>query len=281
MTNDILGPAYALVDSGDYQKLEKFSGKLIARPSSLCLWRKSSKPDAWKSADAVYHPKKGWQFKGVPFHEWILEGRGINLKLKLQDNGQVGIFPEHAQYLTILTDFLSKRAAPEVLNLFAYSGMATSAALKAGAHVCHVDSARKALDWAKENSVLNDIPDGRLRLIADDALAFLKREARREKRYDAVICDPPSFSRLAGKKTWKLDEVIFDFVRSCLAVVKEDFLLVFSCHHHALDSRVLRNVFISEVDTKRINITTCDLAIEENSPFNRKLPAGSAAILSV
>jgi 23S rRNA (cytosine1962-C5)-methyltransferase len=272
---EIFGDAYALLDSGGFEKLEKFSNKTILRPSSLCLWKKSLSPDDWKNADAVFDPKEGWQFKGHKFTDWILPCRGFKLKLRLQTNGQVGIFPEHAYYLSHLSEFITDKSQPsKALNLFAYSGMASIFLLSKGVEVCHVDSSKKALDWAKENAGLNGIEEGKLRLIADDALGFLKRENRRNNKYDIVILDPPSFSRLDGKKTWKLEEVLYEFTENAAGLLNSGGMLVFSCHHSALDSRILSNVF-QESSLKVI--ASEDLGLKE-SASGKILPTGSGII---
>ena len=271
--DNIFVEAYSLLDSGGFEKLEQFSGKRILRPSSLCLWKKSLSKDEWKKADAVYDPKDGWKFKDKEFNDWVLDCNGFKLKLRLQTNGQVGIFPEHAYYLSHVNDFIAKNStqALKAINLFAYSGMASMFLLSHGVEVCHVDSSKKALDWAKENAALNGLPENKLRLISDDALSFLKRENRRENKYDIVILDPPSFSRLDGKKTWKLEEVLFEFVENSIGLLAKGGLLVFSCHHHALDSRILRNVF---TNTGVEILDSQDLAVMEREN-KRYLPAGT------
>ena len=278
--HNFFADSYALLDCGELQKLERFSDKIIARPSSLCIWKKKLPKSSWDKADAVYSPKKGWLFQGKqPFESWTLQSSTILLKLRLQSNGQVGIFPEHAYYLNDIRDYLkrgrdNRQEELKVLNLFAYSGMASMLCLEAGAQVCHVDLSKKILSWAKDNAALNDFSASNLRLIPDDALSFLKREARRENKYDVVILDPPSFSRIEGKKSWKLEDVIYDFIENALAVCKKGSLLVFSCHHQALDARVLANILQGELSKSSKIIAAQDLAIpEENS--SRLLPAGS------
>ena len=82
-----------------------------------------------------------------------------------------------------------------VLNLFAYTGAATVACLKAGAEVCHVDAAKGMVSWAKENAAVSGVAGGAVRWIVDDCAKFVEREIRRGKQYDALIMDPPSYGR--------------------------------------------------------------------------------------
>lgn len=283
LINGFLGGSYQLIDSGDFTKLERFGPMTLVRPSSLCMWKRRRNSKEWDKADALFDPDKGWSFaRNKKFSEWILPCRDFKLKLRLQTNGQVGIFPEHAYYLDSVCQFLKdlrkdRQSAPRVLNLFAYSGMASMACISEGAEVCHVDSSKKALDWAKENLQLNEYPATALRLIPDDALGFLKRESRRGSRYDVVILDPPSFSRLDGRKTWKLEESIYEFISSAVSILEERSLLVFSCHHHALDSRMLKNIFLTELPAGMSMLDAKDLDLAEEGG-QRVVPAGCVLI---
>jgi 23S rRNA (cytosine1962-C5)-methyltransferase len=106
-----------------------------------------------------------------------------------------------------------------VLNLFGYTGIATLAAAHPGASVTHVDASKQSLDWAHENARLSGIPEDKIRWIPDDALAFVKREARRGAKYDGIILDPPAFGRGAKGEVWKIEE---DFP-ALLEALKEIF----------------------------------------------------------
>ena len=115
-----------------------------------------------------------------------------------------------------------------VLNLFAYTGAATVACLKAGAEVCHVDAAKGMVAWAKENAAASGVREAPVRWIVDDCQKFVEREIRRGKRYDAVIMDPPSYGRGPGGEVWKLEQNLWPFVSLCADVLSEEplFLLI-------------------------------------------------------
>ena len=87
------------------------------------------------------------------------------------------------------------RQDPAFLNLFGYTGVGSQALAAAGASVTHVDASKKSVSQARENAALAGMADKPIRWIVDDAGKFTAREVRREKRYDAILLDPPKFGR--------------------------------------------------------------------------------------
>ncbi len=107
------------------------------------------------------------------------------------------------------------------MNLFAYTGGATLACARAGASVCHVDASKGMTQWARENAALSGLSDRPIRWIVDDCEKFVAREIRRNRRYDAIIMDPPSYGRGPGGEIWKLEDCIYDLVQLCAGVLTE------------------------------------------------------------
>jgi len=268
---------YKLLDSGYGAKLEQFGNRILERPSSLCIWKRRQ-PGIWKQADAVYVPEKGWQHKKEPFSNWSIAICDIQLELALQSNGQIGLFPEHALYIKSLTEDIRrikeiKGKAPSVLNLFAYTGMASMAALAAGADVTHVDSSKKALDWANKNRELNNLEKDKLRLLPDDVLKFLSKEARRDNRYDIILVDPPSFSRVSKSQSWAIEDILKEMLGACLAVLNSSpGAIYFSNHSASSVSIIIKNLLLDEFTNAQIQVDRLSIK-EENS--DREMPAGS------
>jgi 23S rRNA (cytosine1962-C5)-methyltransferase len=105
----------------------------------------------------------------------------------------------------------------KVLNLFAYTGIASLLAAAAGAHVTHLDASRKAITWANRNQALSGLDAAPIRWICDDALKFLRREVKRGNRYDGVVLDPPKYGRGAKGEVWQ----IFDDLPELLALSRQ------------------------------------------------------------
>lgn len=274
------GLEYCLIDSGDGRRLERYGQKTLIRPSSLCMWRPRRK-DLWGTADAEYVPDTGWKFRNKPFECWDIRCRDVLLRLRLQSNGQIGFFPDHALYIesieTIVRGLLGQGSC-RILNLFAYTGLATLVALKLGASVTHVDLAKRALDWFSENLRLNNLIDSPARIIRDDALDFLRREVRRGGKYDVIIVDPPSFSRISGKKSWTLDEVLPGIVYDAVALLPKDRGALFlTCHNYELGGVISANIVRDALSGRPASVEWQPLLLPEENT-ERSLPGGNLVI---
>lgn len=269
--------SYRLLDSGDRSILEQFGSKILARPSSQAVWSKRLSAQEWKAADATYDPDSGWSFKSGSFENWELTLEGFKLLLRVQKNGQVGFFPEHLQYMPEVKKFISENSEPSVLNLFAYTGMCSVAATLAGASVCHVDSAKVAINWAKQNFELNGIAD-RVRCLCDDAVTFVEKEIRRGKNYNLIVADPPSFSRIANR-SWNVEDIISDFINSILELLAENGMLVLTSHSPAVNSDTMRNLLLDQgISANSISSGTLYISEESSS---RNIPKGYYTLVSL
>lgn len=276
---------YALLDSGDGRKLEQFGSRVVSRPSSLSTWRCRLAGSRWEDADASYSPPDRWELSGRSFSTWSASIGGVNLELELMSNGQVGVFPEHALYLPHIREAIDRighhgERPVKVLNLFAYTGLATCfCASLPNVTVTHVDLAKRAIDWAKKNAALNNLSDAKIRWIVDDALAFMAREQRKGSSYDIVIIDPPSFSRVSKNNSWTLEDKAPELVRLTLAVLAPSMGAVFFTNHStASTSDVVRNIALDMYQDRGVEISIASLSLQEqDSP--RRLPAGSLITL--
>ena len=52
--------------------------------------------------------------------------------------------------------------------------------------------------------------------------AFVVRERRRGKHYDAIVLDPPAFGHSPTGKTWRLDRDLAPLLRDCCALLSTD-----------------------------------------------------------
>lgn len=217
---------YELLDSGEHMKLERFGAIIVARPETQALWKKQ-RPDLWNEAHAEFafgDKKGGWTSKKDVPDSWELGWGTALFSAQLTGFKHTGIFPEQAPNWQWTKDriehlLLGRSDSPNVLNLFGYTGIASVVAAQAGAHVTHVDASKQSLDWAHKNARRSNVPEDRIRWILDDALAFVRREARRGAKYDGIILDPPAFGRGAKGEVWKIED---DFP-ALLEALKEIF----------------------------------------------------------
>ena len=229
---------YELLDSGDFEKLERFGRYVTRRPEPQAIWHRSLTEEEWRRrADAAFlrdarSDERGvWRLKPQTPDRWTVgydhAGMHLRMRMGLTSFKHVGIFPEQAANWDFAMEQIRRAGRPiRVLNLFAYTGGATVACAKAGASVCHVDAAKGMVAWAKENARLTGLQEAPIRWIVDDCAKFVEREIRRGKTYDAIIMDPPSYGRGPGGEVWKLEENLFPFVKLCARVLSDKPLFV-------------------------------------------------------
>jgi 23S rRNA (cytosine1962-C5)-methyltransferase len=198
---------YAFIDAGDGMRLERFGEHVVTRPHAAAIAGRRAR-DRWAEADLRFDRERGWSGDGLPGARdgWPVRVAGIALELRPTEAGHVGMFPEHASLLPWLQQRVAGQAeAPlSVLNLFAYTGLATLSLASAGAAVAHVDAARPSVAWARRNAAVSGLADHPIRWLVDDVRGFVAREVRRGRRYDGVVLDPPTYGHGAAGKAWRL-----------------------------------------------------------------------------
>jgi 23S rRNA (cytosine1962-C5)-methyltransferase len=222
---------YALLDSGDGLKLERFGNYIFVRPESQAMWKRSLDSE-WKNAHAVFQPtgeESGghWDIKKKMEEKWIMEydlipSHSLNRKDPLRfwtmttPGRHLGVFPEVAAHWDWFNNLITQsKKETNVLNLFGYTGLATLAAASAGAKVTHIDASKKSVSWARENQALSKLTDAPIRWIVDDALKFVQREARRGAKYDGIILDPPKFGRGPKGEVWEVYKSLPTLLEAC------------------------------------------------------------------
>jgi 23S rRNA (cytosine1962-C5)-methyltransferase len=222
-------PAYALLDSGDGRKLERFGRFTIERPELQALWRPRLEPGRWLRADAAFKAGSAeedgeggrWHKNTAIPETWPVRVLDITMLCRLTNFRHLGIFPEQLPHWEWMVDRLhGVRDRPaRVLNLFAYTGAASLLAAKAGAEVTHVDASRKAIAWARQNQAVSKLGAAPIRWILDDARKFVAREVRRGNRYHFVLIDPPKFGRGPNGEEWDVFKHLAPFLRDCSALL--------------------------------------------------------------
>ncbi len=209
---------YKVIDTSNGEKLESWGGYTLIRPDPQVIWHTEKQNKGWKKPNAHYHRSaKGggkWDFFDLP-ETWQIEYQnlGLTFNLKPFHFKHTGLFPEQAVNWDWFSSLIKKADRPiKVLNLFAYTGGATCAALKAGASVTHVDAARGMVTWAHENADSSGLQDANVRWLVDDCLKFVQREIRRGNHYDGIIMDPPSYGRGPKGEIWKCEDNVYELI---------------------------------------------------------------------
>jgi len=275
---------YELVDSGGFEKLERFGSYTLVRPEPQAIWNRSMSEAEWdKMSSAAFKLDKNdtekgrWILKkGMP-EQWKISYKyrqmDFTVRLGLTSFRHIGIFPEQAPNWDFIYDKISatKVSAPKVLNLFAYTGAASLAARAAGAEVVHVDSVKPVITWARENMESSNLTD--IRWVVEDALKFVQREVRRGNTYSGIILDPPAYGRGADGEKWILDDNLNEMIQLCskLLLPENSFMILnmYSIGFSALVGNNLVNSYFNSGEANEFG----ELYLPDR--FGKKLPLGT------
>ena len=247
---------YEILDMANGEKLERWKDVILVRPDPQIIWKEKSFPDKWKKINAKYHRSKtgggAWEYtKKVP-ESWQVKYKNLTFNIKPMGFKHTGLFPEQAvNWDWMINKIKNEKRDIKVLNLFAYTGGATVACSFAGASVCHVDSSKGMVSWAKENIASSGLQDKPVRYIVDDVVKFVNREIRRGNKYDAIVMDPPSYGRGANGEVWQFEENIADLIKLCTNVLTDNplFFLINS-YTTGISAKVLENLLSINIKNK-------------------------------
>lgn len=222
---------YELLDSGHGVKFERFGKYRFIRPDSQAYWLPSNPIDTWK-ADAVFSGNDSeemgrWNFKNKVPELWPMDWNGVKFYARCTPFRHLGVFPEQSVHWAWCMEKISKsKGTPKVLNLFGYTGLASLACAKAGAHVTHIDASKKAIAYARENQILAGLQDAPIRWIVEDALKFVEREIRRGNKYEGIILDPPKHGRGPNGEVFKLEENLYSLLKACADLLSDNAIFM-------------------------------------------------------
>ena len=246
---------YQILDMANGEKLEKWNNITLVRPDPQIIWKQKTYPEKWKKADAKYSRSNtgggAWNYNKKLPSAWQVKYKDLVFNIKPMGFKHTGLFPEQAvNWDWMINKIKSTNKEIRVLNLFAYTGGATVACLSAGASVCHVDSSKGMVSWAKENVTSSGLQDRKVRYIVDDVVKFVNREIRRGNKYDAIIMDP-SYGRGTNGEVWKFEDNIYDLVELCSKVLTDKplFFLINS-YTTGISSMVLENILKLNIHAK-------------------------------
>lgn len=269
---------WELIDSGGGEKLERYGDYIVSRPDPRVLWAKNN-PAPWEKADALFirtsSTEGNWHFRSQPPDPWHISWNTLTFTLRPTEFKHVGVFPEQATNWQWLNDTIHDRPLT-ILNLFAYTGGSTLAAISAGATVTHVDAAKSAIDWAHANLTASHLPENRVRWILDDAIKFVLRESRRGNKYDGIIMDPPRFGRGTKGEVWKLEKDLPKLLSAAEQILAPDGFLLVNTYTADISSVTLGNAVASVMKKRHGTLTSGELAAVE-SGSGRLLPNGIVA----
>jgi 23S rRNA (cytosine1962-C5)-methyltransferase len=294
---------YELLDTGEGEKLERFSKHTFIRPYESAFWQKTLAGNVWAKADGKFWSSKtgaksGWKMTKKIEAKWEMSYKGIKFYAYPTPFRHLGFFPEQASHWDFIEEKITERmlknsSALDVgipqggsltskkikfLNLFGYTGVASLFALRAGAEVTHVDASKQTLSAVKENQILSGMEKLPMRIILDDAIKFLEREIKRGNKYDAVIMDPPKFGRGPKGEIWKLEEKLPELLSKVRKILSDQPLFVILTSY-ATEASSLSLGYALEETMKDLKgqVKSGELCILEKSN-NRTIPLANTAV---
>ncbi|MBR1739333.1 MAG: class I SAM-dependent methyltransferase [Ruminococcus sp.] len=277
---------YRIIDTTGGDKLESWGGRVLVRPDPQIIWKSPKRSELWGRADAVYHrSQKGggeWECRKKLPESWQISYGELKFIIRPTGFKHTGLFPEQAVNWDWMGEKIRGAGRPvKVLNLFAYTGGATLACAAAGASVSHVDASKGMVQWARDNAAASGLSDKPIRWLVDDCEKFVKREIRRGSLYDAVVMDPPSYGRGPGGEVWKLEDCVYELVKTCAEVLSEKPLFfLLNSYTTGLSPSVMAYILKDILGQRLGGEVTADeigLPVEATGGV---LPCGSTAIWS-
>lgn len=260
---------YELIDASDGERLERWKDIILIRPDPQVMWRGGRKNSLWHNAHAKYHRSQSggghWEMlKNVP-KVWSVNFKDLTFRLKPMDFKHTGLFPEQAVNWELMNECIKNADRPlKVLNLFAYTGGATVACLKAGASVTHVDASKGMVNWAKENAVASGVGDRPVRWLVDDCLKFIAREIRRGNKYDGIVMDPPSYGRGPNGEVWKIEQQLDELLYLTSQILSEDAVFFLLNSYSGGISPTIINYMVKDIVIKNRSgdVTTDEIGLK-------------------
>lgn len=241
--------AYELIDCGGRRKLERFGERLLIRGEPKAWWQANPRVSAWRRVQAEIADAGGnWKFRGGPDRAGGMHYGDLVFETRLTDMSKhVGVFPEQEPHWRWLREKLQAARSRRVLNLFGYTGAATLVCAAAGAKVTHVDASKPSIAWGRHNQALSGMDKAPIRWLLDDAFKFVAREIRRERQYDFILLDPPSFGRGPKGELWKVEHQLgplLENIRKILNPARAAVVLTF--YNLEASSLMLRSLFLDQ-----------------------------------
>ena len=278
---------YALIDSGNGRKLEAFGPYRFIRPEAQALWKPFLKESEWALADGIFAPERidnheetqegrgRWQLSPALPESWEMSYDTMRFKAMPTPFRHLGFFPEQSPHWLwtaekIAAFRLRYDRPPRLLNLFAYSGLASLHAAQAGAEIIHLDASKKAVAQAFENRDFSDMGSAPIRFITDDASRFVEREIRRGHHYDGIMLDPPKYGRGPKGEIWRLEDHLPSLLTGCRTLLSDTPLLfIATLYAIRASTSAVQSAIYDVLNGIGGSLQAGELAIRENRPHGR------------
>lgn len=236
--------AFRLIDgSGDGLpgiEIEEFAGRWLVStrqasipPPLLEFLQASGRSIYWKRLDQ--HQRESPSHLSGPAEEqpFVVRENGIRFEISFDSGYSQGIFLDQRDNRLALRRRM--RPGTTLLNTFAFTGAFSVAAALAGATTTTLDLSQPYLDWAKRNFELNALDPASQYFCKGDTFHWLRRFAKQGRRFDAIVLDPPTFSRDHQGKVFRVEKDYARLVELAAATLAPDGTLLACTNCRQLD----------------------------------------------
>jgi len=216
-------------------------------------------------------------FKDAP-EQWTAKENQILVELRRDQGFSPGLFLDQRNNREYIFNSAKNKS---VLNLFSYtSAFSVAAALGEASQVTTVDASPNFLNWSKENFKLNHIDpmtqangQSKYEFFAQDSLLFLQGSIKRKRKWDIIICDPPSFGR-TKTTTWKIEKDLPQLIDLMWNSLATGGFILFTCNFEKWSLEDIKKVFNQTLKGQKFyfeNLPIYDLDFEFPDAYDNLL----------
>ena len=171
-------------------------------------------------------------------HTSVAHEEGLSFEIDFLAGYSCGLFLDQRANRS----WLRASNARNMLNIFSYTCSFSVAAAAGGARTLSIDLSKAALERGRRNFVLNGLSLEGHRFIADDAFDVLPRLARRGEKFDAIVLDPPTFSRGRSGRLFRAERDYGRLIELASACATSGAVILLSTNCSKLDDSQLRTL---------------------------------------
>lgn len=135
---------------------------------------------------------------------FLIRENGVRFEISFQSGYSQGIFLDQRENRAEVRRLMAPGL--RLLNTFAYTGGFSVSAAMAGAETTTLDLSQPYLDWARRNFTHNSLDPAAHHFCKGDTFHWLRRFAKQGRRFDAIVLDPPTFSRDEKGRVFRVEE---------------------------------------------------------------------------
>ncbi len=183
--------------------------------------------------------------------QWTAFENDVQFELRTTAGFSPGLFLDQSENRKWVFE---NSKSKNVLNLFSYtSGFSVNAVLGHATSVTTVDASSNFLNWSKENFKLNGLEPEKYDFFAQDSLLFLAGAQKRERQWDLIICDPPSFGR-TKTTVWKIEKDLPELILKMWSCLSPQGQILFTCNYEKWTLKDLETVFRKTLENQKFKI---------------------------